>query len=724
VSVLNKKVFLTVVPFILLILAAAFLVLIFARSLPRETVHRFLQSISNGDYAYEELIAPQLQDHSFVELMLQEKVESFKVADQTPAGPDSVQVKALVEFKAGKALIYFDLQKSENKWQITRFPEVESYELVMPLNKQTDDKGAIYWTVDIGGTAINVEVHPDNQDALKEGTPAAILTLDGFLAKTEPLSPTVLARVMALTGTMIEDMNKGYLPVKGSFPVYMIADGRLEYAGDHELPVAAENVILYRNADGIGLAAVYEKPERVSDSVRVALRTSGHTSIYHDIVRITCSTGFTVTSPLSGKSLRFNSGDIAEFRSLDNKSEVYHKGRQIASSMFRWYIKPEGTGSLKVTTIARGHTANLDGTPYKGILEVALYKGGLVLINEVSLEEYLKSVVPSEMPVLFGFEALKVQAVAARAYAVRAMQSSGFRFYGAHLDDSTSSQVYNNTVQNDVASYAVEETAGLVPVYDGSIVDTRFFSTSCGYTANCHEVWSNDKKEFPSEQVPYLTAKPQYPGNAPSLHNEENLRSFINNKDLPGYDRFSPFFRWETVFTLEQLEATLKANLKKVYNEQPDFVLTRTGNTYKSLDIPDDVGRLQNIEVLKRGAGGNMMELEITTTRGTFKIIKEYNIRQVLKPVNYLQNGKPIELICNDGSKRTDFPILPSAFAYIDFSRDNEGSITYIRIAGGGYGHGVGMSQYGTYGLTLMGKNFIEIIEHYYPGSRLENIYD
>lgn len=721
---MNKKALIVVVPIILMVMISIFLVLIHIQSLPRETVHRFLQSLSNGDDTYKEHIAPQLQGHTFIELLQQEKVKSFKVTDQKAAGTGSVQVKATVEFETGKVWLYFDVVKSENRWQINRLPDVESYELGMPLQRQVSDKGAIYWTIDIGGTTINVEVHPDSRDALKEGTPAAILTLDGFLAKAEPLSPTVLARVMALTGTMIEDMNKGYLPVKGSFPVYISIDGRLEYAGNFGLPVAAENVILYRDAEDIGMTAVYEKPKRVKDTIRIALRTSGYTSIYHDIVRITCSSGFTVTSPISGKSLKFRGGDIAEFRPLENKTEVYHQGKQIAASMFRWYVRPEGNDSLKVTTIARGHTSSLDGTVYKGILEVAPYNSGLVLINEVNLEEYLKSVVPSEMPVLFGLEALKVQAVAARAYAVRAMQSSGFRFYGAHLDDSTSSQVYNNTVQNDVASHAVEETAGLVPVYDNTVVDTRFFSTSCGYTANCHEVWSNDRKEFPSEQVPYLTARPQFPGNAPSLYNEENFRSFINNKDLPGYDRFSPFFRWETVFSLEQLEAALQANLIKVYNDQPDFVLTRTGNTYKSLDIPEDIGRLQNIEVLKRGAGGNIMELEITTTHGTFKIIKEYNIRQVLKPVNYLQNGKPIELNCHDGSKRTNFPILPSAFAYIDFGRDNEGNITYIRITGGGYGHGVGMSQYGAYGLTLAGKNFIEIIEHYYPGSRLENIYD
>lgn len=117
------------------------------------------------------------------------------------------------------------------------------------------------------------------------------------------------------------------------------------------------------------------------------------------------------------------------------------------------------------------------------------------------------------------------------------------------------------------------------------------------------------------------------------------------------------------------------------------------------------------------------MDLEITTTHGTFRIIKEYNIRRILQPVDYL-NGSPVILHCHDGTSRENFPLLPSAFAYIDFERDSEGNIQEVTIRGGGYGHGVGMSQYGSYGLTLMGKTWQDIIKHYYPGSELYNLSD
>ena len=97
-----------------------------------------------------------------------------------------------------------------------------------------------------------------------------------------------------------------------------------------------------------------------------------------------------------------------------------------------------------------------------------------------------------------------------------------------------------------------------------------------------------------------------------------------------------------------QLEAVISSNLASLYQQQPLFVLTKTAEeTYESRDIPEqtDMGTLLNIEVLRRGEGGNMMDLEITTTHGTFRIIKEYNIRRILQPVDYL-NGSPVILHC------------------------------------------------------------------------------
>ena len=82
---------------------------------------------------------------------------------------------------------------------------------------------------------------------------------------------------------------------------------------------------------------------------------------------------------------------------------------------------------------------------------------------------------PSEMPVKFGLEALKVQAIASRSYALRCLASTGYAEFGAHVDDSTASQVYNSISEQSISVQAVNETRGLAAFYEGQVIDARFF---------------------------------------------------------------------------------------------------------------------------------------------------------------------------------------------------------------------------------------------------------
>ncbi len=558
---------------------------------------------------------------------------------------------------------------------------------------------------------------------IKAGQPISFHVIDDLIALVKPLHPVPLSKVLSLSNTMLEDEQLGLFPIQEKLAVYLQKGEGYVFRGYYALPIGTTDVVLYRSEDQESSMAIMTKSFQNYNPIRVLLNTSGFSGFLHSKVEITSQDGFDVISIPNNIQLSFSNGQVAEFHSNGQEVEVYLNGEKISSSQFRWHIRSKGEAPLYVKSIQRSQTNQSTGTPYPGTLEIAIQKENLTLVNEVDLEEYLLTVVPSEMPTNFGLEALKVQAVAARSYAARAIQTTGFRPYGAHLDDSTASQVYNNISKQDVASYAVNETTGMVAVYGDDIVDTRFFSTSAGYTANFHEIWSNRENEFPRDVIPYLTANPQYAGKIPDLYREENFRAFLNQRDLEGYDQFSPFFRWETLMTREQLESILSNSLPALSKQQALFVLTKTAEgNYESREIPEDIGTLLNIEVLKRGEGGNMMELEISTTRGIFKVRKEYNIRQALKPVNF-SSGKPIELILKDGSIRENFPLLPSGFAYINFNRDTDGNIVDLTIHGGGYGHGVGMSQYGTYGLTLMGKNWQSILKHYYPGSELRNLY-
>lgn len=114
------------------------------------------------------------------------------------------------------------------------------------------------------------------------------------------------------------------------------------------------------------------------------------------------------------------------------------------------------TGKLTLKNVGRSQ-----GIPsYRGALELLDTEEGIIVINEVLLEEYLYSVVPSEMPSKYPGEALKAQAVCARTYAYGHMEHAGYPQYGAHVDDSTSYQVYNNILEQESTSAAVKETYG------------------------------------------------------------------------------------------------------------------------------------------------------------------------------------------------------------------------------------------------------------------------
>lgn len=131
---------------------------------------------------------------------------------------------------------------------------------------------------------------------------------------------------------------------------------------------------------------------------------------------------------------------------------------------------------------------NGNNPEYRGTIELGLNDGKIVVINELSLEQYLYAVVPSEMPSSYGIEALKVQAVCARSYAVSHMNNGALSAYGAQVNDSTDYQVYNVTPENENSISAVKATYGQVLMYNGEIANTYFFATSCGSTTDS-TVW-------------------------------------------------------------------------------------------------------------------------------------------------------------------------------------------------------------------------------------------
>lgn len=635
------------------------------------------------------------------------------------------------EYKVSVELVYNDhnipinfmVIRDDGKWSISHMPEYNYIPAAFLLEYRNDgkDQNVIF---DIRGDTVSYSsVYPLS---LKKWTPMSLHTIDEYIIDHAILKINHISKVLRYGHNTIEDIYMGNIKTATKMPVYTREVNGFTYSQDNFIPIGAEEVYICSDTDNIAQLAIYDRQTLYTDRIRVLISDSSHQSKSHKEINMLCNGNYKVKLISRDEPLEFEFeiGDQITFKPSQSGVELYHRQELLATAPNRWHIGGNNGNTMYMQDIKRGFTQNSnEGTPYRGNFEVSNGSDGLLLINEVPVEEYLYSVVTSEMPVSFGLEALKVQAVAARAYAIASIGRAGFASYGAHLDDSTASQMYNNTIEHPTALSAVQSTAGLIPFYEDEIVDTRFFSTSPGYTATSSEVWSDSNGNFPGVELPYLLARPQYTGDSPSLHNDENFRAFIDNVNNTSYDRFSPFFRWSIELSREVLEASINENLPIVQRQEPKFVLTRVGEDYcEDMPITTDIGELLNIVVLKRGHGGNIMELELSTTSGNYKIIKELNVRNVLKPINYLEDG-PVELKCHDGSTRENFPLLPSAFAYIDIARDNDGHITLVTIKGGGYGHGVGMSQYGTYGLTLLGKTFKEILEHYYPGSELKQIY-
>ncbi len=347
---------------------------------------------------------------------------------------------------------------------------------------------------------------------------------------------------------------------------------------------------------------------------------------------------------------------------------------------------------------------------YRGTLEIALEENGYTIINELPLEEYLYAVVPSEMPDGHGLEAAKAQAVTARSYAYNQFYENRFHAYGAHVDDSVSCQVYNNIPETELSVEAVTATAGQCLTYLGRVISANFYSTSAGVTANSGDVWAaSGGKKFPNETVPYLESQALLTdGTSPGdLSAEENARKFLTSTEVEAYDSGFGWFRWYVEMTAEELAASINANLPARTAAAPNLIIIERG------DAANGIGELISLDVLKRGEGGNIMEMRITGTLATVRVLTEYNVRMLLCPRQYIPDGRDIILYRSDGTYVTNYSLMPSAFFVIDDG---------YTFTGGGNGHGVGMSQNGVKGMADLGFSFDEILEKFYPGTEVAHM--
>ena len=284
----------------------------------------------------------------------------------------------------------------------------------------------------------------------------------------------------------------------------------------------------------------------------------------------------------------------------------------------------------------------------------------------------MRYVLPSEMPLYFDYEALKAQAVCARTFAYEQMKSTEYAKYGANLDNTTSYQVYHATDCSEITDQAVLDTTGMVLTYENCLINCYYYSTSAGYSEDL-EVWNTDSPH-------YLVAENHTKEKTVNLSKKRNFHKFIT-RNVKAKDMYSPYYRW-------------------------------TAELSDQMAMDSKYGHLKKLEVKERSRSGYVLSLCAVFENGERIYDKENEIRFFLG--TYLTN-----LTLADGTKRTGLSSVPSACFEITSQKKGKFVLT-----GGGFGHDIGMSQYGADAMGREGKSWKEILEAYYKDAKIQNIFD
>lgn len=382
------------------------------------------------------------------------------------------------------------------------------------------------------------------------------------------------------------------------------------------------------------------------------------------------------------------------------------------------------------------------GTPayYLGMIELKqVNEDKFNIINVLAMQDYLKGVIPNEMPVSFGFEALKAQAVAARNYANR--PNDVYKNYD--VCDSTACQVYYGAnSQTPISDKAVDETEGIYALYDNELILALYSSTPSGITENYFDTFGNG-----IENKPYLTSV-QDNKSLKQIKDKDKIEEYFKEK-IPSFDMNSPRYRWEVKFDRFELEDIISKTLA----EQ-----SKTGAVSPAFTGKDEFFGLEDIKVLRRGASYKALEIEIKSVSGDYIIKKELPIRKVFKKddrilssanfsVEKIYDDKDIEKIKEKikGAKKaakisedneeiifkTEEEMIPAESEDLEQTNvsrnDNKNKRIYktkfgrnlpsaFVFYGAGFGHGVGLSQYGAGFLSSYGVGYENILKHYYKG--------
>lgn len=300
--------------------------------------------------------------------------------------------------------------------------------------------------------------------------------------------------------------------------------------------------------------------------------------------------------------------------------------------------------------------------------------GTYTLVNDVPLETYLRGVVPNEIGGNTPTAALEAQAILARTYVLGNLRRFAIDNYELCADPNC--QVYYGLTGTTTNSdQAIAATRGMVLTYNNQLADALYSSTTGGVTASFSDVWNGEDR-------PYLKPVIDSPEKiwnlaTQSLANEDNFQRFIEMKQ--GFDESgTPLFRWH-----------YETSLKDITKDLQKFLHVKNSPYAKIKEV-------RSLQVTNRSDSGRILSLAVNTDIGTFKIHKD--------------------------EVRSAFAAPKSTLFYLQpLNKGNSGLWGYAFI-GGGFGHGVGLSQTGAENLAKLGWSDEKILQFYYPGTKIKSL--
>ncbi len=425
---------------------------------------------------------------------------------------------------------------------------------------------------------------------------------------------------------------------------------------------------------------------------------------------------------LSG-SFKYNHSELSkgEFRATIMDDEVLVKnnnGAEIKSNSI--LLSPAENHSffeLKNVTIGVNfHWEQQENQQFRGQLKLITENGKVRAINVIDLEEYLKSVISSEMSASSSPDLLKAHAVISRSWLLaqiektKSLQTGGglyqtsfetedeiIRWYDRedHInfdvcaDDHCQRYQGISKILSDKALLAVKETFGEVLIFNDKICDARFSKCCGGISESFENVWEPEIHSYLTQVVDTSENSTDFNLNLKDETNAENwIRNYptafcyttdtkVLSQVLPDFDQTtSDFYRWKVEYSQQEIS---------------ELIQKRSGF---------DFGEIIKLEAIKRGTSGRIIKLKITGTKKSLTIGKELEIRK------WLSNSH----------------LYSSAFIVDHLEIDNEIPQKFV-LTGAGWGHGVGLCQIGAAVMGEKGYSYKEILNHYFKNAKLNQYY-